>query len=87
MKTNPMFLLRDVAGVHLLLSLAGEKDAPAAMKLNDTGALLFHRLEGGATEDELVSALLDEYDVSRELAQRDVTLFLDSLRKVGALEE
>ncbi len=87
MKIKPCFILREVAGVHLLLSVGAHTDAPAAMKLNETGAALFRRLEIGATEDELCTFLLSEYDVEEGIARKDVLQFLDSLKKIDALEE
>jgi hypothetical protein len=46
------------------------------LSVNQTGALLWTRLVNGATEEELVSVLLDAFDVGQERAHADVAGFL-----------
>ena len=46
------------------------------LSVNQTGALLWTRLVNGATEEELVSVLLDAFDVRQERADADVAGFL-----------
>ncbi len=88
MTTKPEFILRDTAGVHLLMSVGAKKDAPLAMRLNDTAAVLFTRLsQGDCDEAMLVHALMSEYDVEEDVALRDTRTFLDALRRIGALAE
>ena len=49
-------------------------------------ALLWKKLEDGATEEELVGALLGEYDVTEEEARKDVITFVDNLSKAGLVK-
>jgi PqqD family protein of HPr-rel-A system len=54
---------------------------------NPTAALLWKRLgNGGATEADLVDALCERYEVSRDVAEADVTAFLEQLSSRGLLE-
>ena len=52
------------------------------INLNETGAFIWNQLaEADRTEEELVEALLGEYDVSPEIAQRDVKRIVEILRE------
>ena len=53
---------------------------------NPTASALWERLVEGATRDELVDALCGRYRVAREVAEADVTAFLDELTARGLLE-
>lgn len=57
------------------------------LRLNDTAALLWRRLETGATRDQLVAAIVEEYDVEPDVAQRDVDAALASLLEHELLAE
>jgi hypothetical protein len=54
---------------------------------NGAGALLWKQLADGATQEELVSRLVDTYGIARELAERDVAAFLADLDAQGFLED
>lgn len=86
MKINNLFVLRSVAGEHLLIPTgSAAASIQGLISLNETGALLYSRLEGGCTEAELVSALTAEYDVSSEEAAADVSEFLEQMAQLGIL--
>ncbi len=52
--------------------------------LNDTGAFVFVRLQGGATPEETARALTEEYDVDLGTAVTDVQNTAASLVEAGA---
>lgn len=47
--------------------------------LNDVGAIIWDRLEDNCSQDELVDAVVADYDVDREEASRDVGELIDQL--------
>jgi hypothetical protein len=49
--------------------------------LNGAGPRIWELLEQPLTEDELVAALLDEYEVTREICVTEVAAFLAGLRE------
>ena len=55
--------------------------------LNATGSALWNRLVEGATSEQLVQELIDQFDVDQETASRDVTDFLKSLEDRGLLAQ
>jgi hypothetical protein len=57
----------------------------AYLTLNGAGALLWRRLAGSATRDDLVEALLESYEVDRLTAAADTDAFLAALTEQGLL--
>ncbi len=62
------------------------RDVHGMIALNETGAFIWERLEKDCTEDEIVAALLDEYEVDRETAADAVSRFKEKLAAEGVLE-
>ena len=88
MKINDKFVLRQVAGAWIVLSIAEKTvDFNGMLTLNETGLMLWKLLEQGSTREALVQALTDEYDVTYEQALADVDEYLEKLKRVGCLEE
>lgn len=81
MKLKEGFVLREVAGQTVVLPAGGDLDLNMMITLNDTGKFLWMLLENETNEDNLVSALLKEYDVDKQTAQSAVSGFISNLNK------
>lgn len=80
MKIKEGFILREVAGSYLVVAVGkAVKEFNGVVNLNETGQFLWKLLEKSATEEEMVNALLEEYDVDRATAEADVKSFVDKL--------
>ncbi len=81
------FILRKVSDSYIVVPV-GEAvvDFSGMVNLNESGACLFEALQKGATEDELVEALLSEYDVEETVARADVKRFISKVKDAGILE-
>lgn len=88
MKVSKNFIFRTVAGEPLLIPV-GEAalQIKGLIALSESGGLLYEKLSQGAEPEQLVAALTDTYEVSREEAARDVDDFLSQMQKLGMLEE
>ena len=89
MKLKDGFVLNKVGGAYLAVAV-GERadDFHALVRLNGTGAFLWNTLaERDCTREDLVLALVDEYGIGRELAERDIINFENKLRESGLLDE
>ena len=87
MQINKDFTIQKV-GAQFVAVPVGEtsKTFHGMVRLNETGAFLWRALaERDMTEAELVDALLAEYDVAREIAERDVHRVTEVLRENGIL--
>ncbi|MBO5270611.1 MAG: PqqD family protein [Clostridia bacterium] len=88
MKTKKNFVLRQVAGSYVVLSIAeATVDFDGMLNLNESGLLLWKLLEQGATLDSLANALFEEYEVTYDKALADVTAFVGKLRDAGCIED
>ena len=88
MKIRDGFILRKVSEAYVVIA-TGEAAASfnGMITLNETGALLWEKLvEGCDGKKVLVDALLAEYDVSEELAAKDVDAFVAKVEAAGILE-
>jgi hypothetical protein len=56
-------------------------DGSVYLKLNGSGRVLWERLAQAASEDDLVAALTERYDIDRERATTDVAAFVAELRR------
>ena len=87
MKIREGFVVRKVAGVNVVISVESKADDNNHMiQLNDTGLLLWDRLVVGAEKEELVQLLLGEYDVTEDVARRDVDAFIELLQSADVFE-
>ncbi len=89
MKIKSGFMLRTIAGCKIVVAVGRRTvEFNGIINLNDTGAFLWERLEQGATEDELVAAILDNYtDVDEPTARKSVQDFVKTLRDAGCLDD
>lgn len=85
MKLKDGFILRSVAGQSVVLPTGGDLDLNMMITLNDTGAFLWEKLENETTEENLVIALLAEYDVDEDTAKAAVAAFVEKLENNGFL--
>lgn len=74
------FILRKVAGTYALISVgANIANFNGFVQLNETAAFLWKQLASPRSVEDLTAALLEEFDVSKEEAEKDVTEFLEQL--------
>lgn len=85
MKIKEGFVLRTVAGETVALPVNTVTDLDMMITLNGTGKFLWEKLTAGAEKDELVNALLSEYDVDRERAEKSVDAFVARLKELDFL--
>ncbi len=88
MKIKEGFLLREVAGSHIVVPVGkAELDFNGMMTLNPVGAFVWTALETESTEAEVVQKVLDAYEIDETTAARDVHTYIEKLRGVGLIED
>lgn len=87
MKIRDGFILREVADNYIVVAV-GEavKSFNGVINLNETGAFLWKQLENGTDKEALIDALLAEYEVDREVAEKDVDAFIAKLTEAELLK-
>lgn len=87
-KIKDGFIVRKI-GPQTMAVPVGERtnEVHGLVALNESGELLWSILQDGADKETLISALMNEYEVDRELAEKDVDLYIDMLEKQGVLSD
>ena len=88
MRIVPGFVVRQIAGETIAIPTgSAARELSGLLALNCSGKALFDLLQTEQTEDTLVQALLDSYEIDAATAQSDVAEFLQILRSNGVLIE
>ena len=86
MKINGEFILREIAGDTILVPVG-----QTALKFNGiitlepVGAPIWKSLEAGLNFEEILTKILDTFEVERDQAETDLKEFLAQLEKQGFL--
>ena len=82
-------MVMEKSGEDYVTVATGEagKTSNGLIRNNKTADFLFRELLNERTEDELVQALLQKYDVPEELARTDVRRIVGIIRDAGLLDD
>lgn len=88
MKIKANYTLKNIVGTWSVFPLGDAVlNLTGILTLNETGAMLWRRLEQGATLEDLASCLVNEYDVTYDEALADAREFAQKLTEVGCLDD
>ena len=88
MKIKDGYILETIGDQKMVVSLDMTPDKFSGMiKLNNVAAFLWELLENETDEASVIKAMTEKYDVSEELATKDLKTFLVNLEKNGILEK
>lgn len=88
MHVVPGFVVRQIAGETIAIPAgAAARELSGLLALNGSGQFLFELLQSEQTEDSLVSAMLESYEIDEATARADVVEFVEILRTSGVLAE
>lgn len=86
MKIKKELVKRDIAGDTILVPVGRTVyEGNGLFVLNEQGSFLWDRLEEARTEEDLLQAVLAEYEVTEEVARADIRTFLEKLRDMKIL--
>lgn len=87
MKIKDGFMLREVAGSYVVVPMGKEAaNFNGMITLNEMGAFLWKHLEKDSTREELLAAVLEEYDVTEERALAGIDRFLEKITEEEFVE-
>lgn len=85
---SPRMVGRKIADEFILVPIVGRgADVDAIFTLNRVGAFIWDRLDGRASGETIVAALVEGFDVDRTQAESDYELFLAQLLQIRAVAE
>ncbi len=81
MKIKPGFILKHVAGKHIVVPVGSEAvHFNGLITLNESGVLLFEALQKEVELEDLIQVLTEKYVIDTQTAKSDVLSFLDILK-------
>lgn len=88
MKIKEGFVLRNVVDEFIVMP-TGDNIAKfeGAVVLNEVSAFIFKQLENPVSRDDLLTAMLNEYDVDEATAAADLDALLEKFAEMGVLEK
>lgn len=86
MKLKEGFLTHTTGGTQYLVPV-GSTQFSGLVRSNATAAMIVDALKQETSPDAITDMLLDHYDAPREKITADVARVLDTLRRIGALDE
>ncbi len=73
------FVEKGIGNEKVLVPLTDNvADMNHVLTLNEVGAFLFDQIDGEKSVEEILILLLDEYEVTKEVAQKDIEQFISS---------
>ena len=77
---------REIAGDTILVPVgSGVYDSNGLFALNELASFIWDLLPEADAEEDILKAILEEYEVSREQAQKDLREFLDKLKQLNII--
>lgn len=88
MKAKEGFVLRTIVDEYMLMPTGTNiTKFDGTVVLNEVSAFIWKELQQDTCRESLLTALLTEYEVSREVAQRDLDALLEKFTELGLLEK
>lgn len=86
MKLKENIIVNEIAGQLVLLDILADEDDDKLIRTNETGAFLVSLLKEDISEEALIKAMTDEYDVDTATAAAHIHAFVEGLKGLDFLE-
>lgn len=88
MKIKDGFMLREVAGSYAVIPMGkAAADFNGMITLNEMGAFLWKQMEKECTKEDILKAVLSEYEVEEERALAEIEKFIKRVKEENFVEE
>lgn len=79
--------MQEIAGVWVVVPIGAKAtEFMSLASLTETGALIWKMIEKGATKEQIIQAILSEYNIDEETARNDFDAFIAKAIDKGLLE-
>jgi hypothetical protein len=88
MKLKKGFITHDSDGEQIMVAVGDEAEKfHGLVRSNKTAAFIIDCLKIENTEEQIVDAILEKFDTSRDVVMKDVHNIIEALRRIGAIYE
>lgn len=86
-KRNPDIVFRSIAAEAILVPIRRNlADMESIYTLNETALAVWNMLDGEHTIEQIVSALCECFEVSKDAARKDTEDFINALQAAGCIQ-
>lgn len=85
MRLKEEFITHNADGQQILIDTAG--NFSGLVRSNQTAAFIVDCLKEDTTKEKIVAAMCEKYDAPAEVIEKDVSMVINKLRTIDALEE
>ena len=79
---SPSIVTRKTGNEYVLVPVANNiADMNSVYTLNETGTFIWELIDGEKNVEDLIEAMISEYNIERETAMADVLSFIDNMSK------
>lgn len=87
MRISKGFCLKNIVGENIVVPVGAKSVSFKAMiTLNNSGEFLWKQLETEKTEEQLLSVMMEEYEIDEDTASKDIKRFITALKQADILE-
>ena len=87
MKIKEGYVIRQVMGNYVVIATGEEsRNFHGMVKLNETAANIWNYIAEGKSEDEIVAAMMNEYEVEEQQLRADIKKTVEILVAQGLVE-
>ncbi len=84
MRIKEGYVLRRIGKIGIIV---GGNEEEHIVTLNQTGITLWKMLGEETDLEQLVQKMMEKYDASESVLEKDIKIFLKKMKRVGLLEE
>lgn len=88
MKIKEEYILQNIADQWLVIDTNGKSvNFNKILALNESGRYLWEQMEKETSREQLIPALMTQFDIDETIAQKDTDEFIRKLRELECLED
>ncbi len=81
-------VFRKIAGEFILVPIKKKTDeVDSIYTMNEIGSRIWELIDGEKSLSEIKNVIIDEFEVSPEIAEKDLKDFINQLEHIGAIKE
>ncbi len=81
-------VFRKIAGEFILVPIKKKADeVDSIYTMNEIGSRIWELIDGEKSLSEIKNVIIDEFEVSPEIAEKDLKDFINQLEHIGAIKE
>lgn len=85
MRISDDYILKTIVDDYIVVPIGDSVDINSMISVNETGALIWNKIEEGCAVDEIADCFVNEYGITKEEAMADINEFLKKMLDNGIL--